>query len=80
MSDQPSIPIPLTPERRRTRVAAILAGGIMHLRQVAENHTPRNLGDSRQPDLEVVLESRLCVSDRLEARGLRLYEMRSEAF
>ena len=62
MSNQPSIPIPLTPERRLTRVAAILARGIMRLRHMAENHPPRNLGDSRLPDLEVVSESRLCVS------------------
>ena len=62
MSDQPSIPVPLTPERRLTRVAAILARGIMRLRQTAEHPEPQNLGDSRLPDLEVVSESRLCVS------------------
>jgi hypothetical protein len=67
MSDQLSITIPLTPGRRLTRVAAILARGIMRLRHMAENHPPRNLGDFRQPDLEVVSEARLCVSDRLEA-------------
>ena len=72
MSDQPSIPILLTPEQGLTRVAAILAGGIMRLRHVAENHPPRNLGDSCQPDLDVVSESRLCVSSRPEAGGLRL--------
>ena len=72
MSDQPSIPILLTPEQRLARVATILARGIMRLRHVAENHPPRDLGDSRPPDLEVASESRLCVSDRPEAGGLRL--------
>jgi hypothetical protein len=72
MSDQPSIPIPLTPERRLTRVAAILARGIMRLRRAAEHSDPQILGDSRQPDLEVVSESRLCVSSRPEAGDLRL--------
>ena len=62
MSDQPSIPIPLTPERRLKRVAAILARGIMRLRRAAEHSESQNLGDSRLPDLEVVSESRLCVS------------------
>lgn len=62
MSDQPSIPIPLTPERRLTRVAAILARGIMRLRRAAEHPEPQILGDSCLPDLEVVSESRLCVS------------------
>jgi hypothetical protein len=62
MSDQPSIPIPLTPERRLTRVAAILARGIMRLRRAAENSESQNLGESRPADLEVVSESRLCVS------------------
>ncbi len=62
MSDQPSIPIPLTPQRRLTRVAAILARGIMRLRRAAEDSEPQNLCDSRLPDLEVVSESRLCVS------------------
>ena len=62
MSDQPSISSPLTPERRLTRVAAILARGIMRLRRAAEPSESQNLGDSRQPDLEVVSESRLCVS------------------
>jgi hypothetical protein len=62
MPDQPSITIPLTPERRLTRVAAILARGIMRLRRSAEHPEPKILGDSRQPDLEVVSESRLCVS------------------
>ncbi len=67
MPDQPSIPIPLTRERRLRRVAAILARGIMRLRRAAENSESQNLGDSRRPDLEVVSESRLCVSDRLKA-------------
>ncbi len=72
MSDQPSIPILLTPERRLKRVAAILARGIMRLRRAAENSESQNLGDSRPSDLEVVSESRLCVSSRPEAGGLRL--------
>ena len=42
MSDQPSIPIPLTLERRLTRVAAILARGIMRLGRAAEHSEPRN--------------------------------------
>ena len=62
MSDQPSIPIPLTPERRLTRVAAILARGIMRLRRSEEHSESQNLGNSGLPDLEVVSESRLCVS------------------
>jgi hypothetical protein len=62
MSDQPSISIPLTPERRLIRVAAILARGIIRFRRPAEHSEPQNLGESRQPDLEVVSESRLCVS------------------
>jgi hypothetical protein len=62
MSNQPSIQIPLTPERRLTRVAAILARGIIRLLRPAEHLEPQNLRDSRQPDLEVVSESRLCVS------------------
>jgi hypothetical protein len=72
MSDQPSIPMPLTRERRLTRVAAILARGIIRLRQTADPLPPQNLGDSRRPGLEVVSESRLCVSSRPEAGGLRL--------
>jgi len=64
MSDQPSIPIPLKPERRLSRVAAILARGIIRLRRSAEPSEPEILGDSRQPDLEVVSESRLCVSHK----------------
>lgn len=62
MSDQPSIPIPLTPERRLRRVAAILARGIIRLRRPAEHTEPQNLEESRPADLEVVSESRLCVS------------------
>lgn len=72
MPDQPSIRIPLTPTRRLTRVAAILARGIMRLRRSAEHSEPQFLGDSRLPDLEVVSESRLCVCRigwRLEAVG-----------
>jgi hypothetical protein len=64
MSDQPSIPIRLTPERRLTRIAAILARGNMRLRRAADFSNPQNLGDSRQPDLEVVSEARLCVLGR----------------
>jgi hypothetical protein len=72
MPDQPSILIPLTRERRLARVAAILARGIIRLRQTAGHLPPQNLGESRPSDLEVVSESRLCVSSRPEAEGLRL--------
>jgi hypothetical protein len=62
MSDQPSIPIPLTRERRLTRVAAILARGIIRLRRSMDHSDPQNLDESRPRDLEVSSESRLCVS------------------
>jgi hypothetical protein len=62
MSDQPSIPVPLTRERRLKRVAALLARGIIRLRRSAEQSAPQNLDESRPSDLEVVSESRLCVS------------------
>jgi hypothetical protein len=62
MSNQPSIPMPLTRERRLTRVAAILARGIIRLRQTAGHLPSQNLDESRPSDLEVVSESRLCVS------------------
>jgi hypothetical protein len=64
MSDQPSIPIPLTPERRLTRIAAVLARGNTRLHRAAEHSDPQNLGDSRRPDLEVVSEARLYVLGR----------------
>jgi hypothetical protein len=72
MSDQPSIPIPLTRERRLARVAAILARGMIRLRGSAEHSEPQNLDESHPSGLEVVSESRLCVSSRPEAGGLRL--------
>ncbi len=56
MSDQPSIPIPQSPEQRLTRVATILTRGFMRVGHVAENHPPRNLGDFRLHDLDVVSE------------------------
>jgi hypothetical protein len=72
MSDQPSIAIPLTPERRLTRVAAILARGIFRFRPVAEHSESQNLGNSRLTGLEVVSESRLCVLGRPETGDWRL--------
>jgi hypothetical protein len=71
MSDQLSIPIPLTRERRLARVAAILARGIIRLRGSAEHSDPPNLDESRPSDREVVSESRLCVSSRPEAGDWR---------
>ena len=67
MSDQPSIPIPLTPERRLTRVAAILARGIIRLRRPAPAHD--RLGVLADRDIPSVGDARItppCVrlSDR----------------
>ena len=64
MPDLSTIPITLTPKRRLAKVAAILARGIVRLRNSAEQVPPQKLGESRQPDLEVVSESRLSVSRR----------------
>lgn len=64
MANQSTIPLPLTPQQRLTQVAAIFARGVVRIREAVDQSRPQNPGESRQPDLEVVSESRLSVSRR----------------
>jgi hypothetical protein len=64
MPNQFTNPLPLTPQQRLAQVAAIFARGVARLRESTDKSPPENLGESRQPDLEVVSESRLSVSRR----------------
>ncbi len=62
MPNLPQDPAALTPQKRLSLVATILARGVARFHQRADPPDAEKLGDSRQPRLEVVSKPRLSVS------------------
>lgn len=71
MNDRSTLSFPLTPEQRLALIAAILARGVLRVRQKSQRPVTENPAVPGSSGLEVVSNLRLSVSGRPEAGDRR---------